>query len=386
MFKGTRRGRAFTVIVATGALSVTLVACGGSNETNNSEDEDATAGTAESEDPEAAEGNVAASLITKDAADPYYIAMIEGAEEKASELGVDLTIGSSRKQGDDQSQIDLIENAIAQGQDGILITPMSIDVNDALKRAREAGLYVIALETPPDPPDIVDITFAADDCLAGEAIGQWVAGKLNGADAVIAELVNPDDSSDPANYCRANGFLVGMGIEVPAQENLTSPTQSGSYSTGAGGNYEFACLETTNGSEEGGRSAMANCLAADPGINVVYTVNEATALGAADALEAAGMTLGEDVIIVSFDGTLAGSQAVQDDVIQATAQRYPRLMASLGLEAIKAVADGEAPPAATSTDGQFFDTGTVLCTDEPQETVTSGVQESAQYCIDNAPG
>ena len=66
---------------------------------------------------------------------------------------------------------------------------MSVNVNDAISKAREAGLYVIALDTPTDPPDVVDITFATDNCLAGEAIGQWAAGKLNGDKAIIAELV-----------------------------------------------------------------------------------------------------------------------------------------------------------------------------------------------------
>ena len=54
--------------------------------------------------------------------------------------------------------------------------------------------------------------------------------------------------------------------------------------------------------------------------------------------------------------------------------------------AIKTVADGGAPPENTSANGQFFDTGVTLCTDDPQDTVTAAPQESAQYCIDNAWG
>ena len=312
--------------------------------------------------------------------------MIEGAEETAAAAGVDLTIGSGSEEGDDQGQIDLIENAIAQGQAGILITPMSVNVNDAISRARDAGLYVIALDTPTDPPDVVDITFATDNCLAGEAIGQWAAGKLNGEKAVIAELVIFDDRVVSVDYCRANGFLTGMGIDVPVLEDMTSPADSGSYTTGAGGEYEIACLEATGANEEGGRKGMENCLAANPDINVVYTINEPTAFGAAVALEAAGKTVGEDAIVVSVDGGLAGVEAVKAGSIQATSQQYPLRMAALGVEAIKTIADGGAPPENTSANGEFFDTGVTLCTDDPMDTVTSAPQESAQYCIDNAWG
>ena len=396
MFKRSRRGKAFTVIAAAGALSVTLAACGGSDDSGSGDsggDDAATEETTEEATEESGGdeggdtgGTVAVSLITKDQTNPFFVAMIEGAEETAAANGVDLTVGSGKEEGDDQGQIDLIENAIAQGQAGILITPMSVNVNDAISRARDAGLYVIALDTPTDPPDVVDITFATDNCLAGEAIGQWAAGKLNGDKAVIAELVIFDDRVVSVDYCRANGFLTGMGIDVPVLEDMTSPADSGSYTTGAGGDYEIACLEATGANEEGGRKGMENCLAANPDINVVYTINEPTAFGAAVALEAAGKTVGEDVIIVSVDGGLAGVEAVKAGSIQATSQQYPLRMASLGVEAIKTIADGGAPPENTSANGEFFDTGVTLCTDDPMDTVTSAPQESAQYCIDNAWG
>jgi fructose transport system substrate-binding protein len=312
--------------------------------------------------------------------------MQEGAKKAADELGVDLTVGSGSEEGDDQGQIDLIENAISQGQAGILITPMSENVNNAISQARDAGLYVIALDTPTDPPDIVDITFATDNCAAGEAIGQWAAGKLDGEKAVIARLVIFDDRQVSVDYCRDNGFLQGMGIDTVDPMIMGDEAESGTYTTGAGGEYEIACLEATGANEEGGRTGMETCLSRNPDINVVYTINEPTAFGAAAALEAAGMTIGEDVIIVSVDGGLAGVEAVQNGQIQATSQQYPLRMAQFGVEAIRAIADGEAPPENTSADGLFFDTGVVLCTDDPQDTVTVTSQETSQFCIDNAWG
>ncbi|MCP3988064.1 MAG: sugar ABC transporter substrate-binding protein [Actinomycetia bacterium] len=359
--------------LASAALALALTSCG--SDDDSADDGDGDGG-----------GEVAVSLITKDSTNPFFVAMQEGAKEAADELGVDLTIGSGSAEGDDQGQIELIEAAIAQGQDGILITPMSVNVNDAIQKARDAGLYVIALDTPTDPPDVVDITFATDNCLAGEAIGQWAAGKLNGEKAVIARLVIFDDRTVSVDYCRDNGFLRGMGIDIKDLTVMGDEDLTGTYSTGAGGDYEIACLEATGANEEGGRTGMETCLSKNSDINVVYTINEPTAFGAAAALDAAGKTIGDDVIVVSVDGGLAGVQAVEGGSIQATSQQYPLRMAKLGVEAIKTIADGGDPPANTSDDGTFYDTGVALCTEDPQDTVSAASQETAQYCIDNAWG
>jgi len=383
------RGRAFAAIAAVGVASVTLAACSsGSTSTESSAAPAASEAAPAASEAAPAEGGgtVAVSLITKDSTNPFFVAMQEGAKEAAAASGVDLTVGSGQAEGDDAGQIALIENAIAQGQAGILITPMSVNVNDAIKKARDAGLYVIALDTPTDPPDVVDITFATDNCLAGEAIGQWAAGKLNGEKATIARLVIFNDRMVSVDYCRDNGFLRGMGIDIKDLTIMGDEEATGKYTTGAGGYYEIVCLEATGANEEGGRKGMETCLSKNPDINVVYTINEPTAFGAAEALKAAGKTIGKDVYIVSVDGGLAGVEAVKAGEIQATSQQYPLLMAKLGVEAIKTIADGGAAPMNTSADGTFFDTGVKLCTEDPQDTVTAAEQWTAQQCIDNAWG
>jgi fructose transport system substrate-binding protein len=390
MINRLTRGRAAAAVAVTGVLAVTLAACSSGSSTSESSaaapEASAAASAAPASSAAASGEKIAVSLITKDSTNPFFVAMQEGAKKAADENGVDLTVGSGKAEGDDQGQIDLIENAIAQGQKGILITPMSVNVNSAIKKARDAGLYVIALDTPPDPPDTVDITFATDNCVAGEAIGQWTAGKLNGDKAIIAQLVIFDDRVVSVDYCRQNGFMKGMGIEVPDIADMNSAAASGKYTTGAGGDYEVACHEATGANQEGGQKGMENCLAKNPDINVVYTINEPTAQGADVALKAAGKTPGKDVYVVSVDGGKAGVQSVVDGDIQATSQQYPLKMAEEGVKAIATVAAGGAPPAPTSADGTFFDTGVTLCTNDPQDTVTVAPQKDAQYCLDNAWG
>ena len=101
--------------------------------------------------------------------------MQKGAKADATKNNVKLTVASGKQEGDDQGQITAIEDAIARGDKGILITPMSTGVNAAIKKARDAGLFVIALDTPPDPANTVDITFATDNREAGKLDGQWAA-------------------------------------------------------------------------------------------------------------------------------------------------------------------------------------------------------------------
>ena len=309
------------------------------------------------------EAAVGVTLITKDSTNPFFVAMQKGAQGDATKNNVKLTVASGKQEGDDQGQITAIEDAIARGDKGILITPMSTGVNAAIKKARDAGLYVIALDTPPDPADTVDITFATDNREAGKLIGQWAAGSLKGETATIALLDLFDDKIVSVDYNRDQGFLEGMGIDVADGKKNGDEAKSGNYS---GGSYTIVCNEASNGAEDGGRSAMEKCLAKNPDINVVYTINEPAAVGANAALEAAG----KKALIVSVDGGCAGVDSVKKGVIGATAQQYPLKMATLGMEAIAKIARGGEKPQ-TSDGLDFFNTGVALVTDQPVDGVES---------------
>ena len=159
-------------------------------------------------------------------------------------------------------------------------------MNSAIKKARDAGLFVIALDTPPDPADTVDITFATDNFKAGKLIGQWAAAQLAGKKATIALLDLFDDKVVSVDYNRDQGFLTGMGIDPPRRRRRTA-TRPRPAPTAAAPTRSSA-TRPTQGAEDGGRTAMENCLTKNPDINVVYTINEPAAAGAYDALKAAG--------------------------------------------------------------------------------------------------
>lgn len=299
--------------------------------------------------------DISACLIVKTDTNPFFVKMKEGAQAKADELGIDLMMLAGREEGDNEGQVMAMESCIASGVDGILLAPTdSGAIVDTVKMARDNGILVIAIDTPLDPTEAADATFATDNFEAGRLIGAWAKAQLGeaAADAKIAYL-DLLPSQPRQDVARDQGFMTGFGIDVGDITRIGDETDP-----------RNVCHDTTNGNPEGGREAMENCLQVDPGINVVYTINEPSAAGAYEALRAVGRE--EDVMIVSVDGGCPGVTNVAEGVIGATAQQYPQLMATLGIEAIKTFAEtGEKPGTTEGLD--FFDTGAVLVTDEPVE-------------------
>jgi fructose transport system substrate-binding protein len=362
-----RGRRLFSAVALASAAALTLAACGGDTGTPGGE---ATGGDGGGEE-------VAVTLITKTSTNPFFIAMQKGAEEAGKANNVTITTAAGKEDGDETTQIQAIEAAVARGDKGILITPATEGVNPAIEQARSAGLYVIALDTPPDPPDVVDITFATDNFKAGELIGKWAAGTLNGEKATIALLDLFNDKVASVDYNRDQGFLTGMGIDTKDKRKNGDEDKTGKYTGGKGGDYEIICNEPTNGATDQGKTAMETCLAKSKNINLVYSINEPSGVGAAEALQAAGVK----ATIVSVDGGCdPGITSVKSGVIGATSQQYPLDMAKLGVEAIaKKVRENVDPQVTPGLD--FYDTGVKLVTDKPVDGVESiDTTEGGELC------
>ena len=306
-----------------------------------------------------AQDDVLIGLVTKTDNNPFFVKMRQGAEAKAAELGVTLQSFAGKSDGDNDSQVAAVENLIAAGATGILITPSdTVAIVPTIERAREAGILVIALDTALDPIDAADATFATDNFKAGELIGMWAAKTLGdgAADAKIAFL-DALENQPTTDMLRDQGFMQGFGIDIMDPKRYGEETD-----------VRIAGHQWGEGAEEGGRTGMENLLQKEPGINVVYTINEPTAVGAYEALKAAGRQ--DDVLMTSVDGGCPGVQNVRDGVIGATSMQFPLLMASLGVEAVVEFAKTGKKP--EPTPGlEFFDTGVELITDSPVEGVES---------------
>lgn len=321
---------------------------------------------------------VGVTLIVKTTTNPFFVSMEDTAKAAAAKNGVKLTLAAGKKDGDAASQIQAIEDSISRGDKGILITPTDATVNSAIKKARAAGLYVIALDTPPDPANTVDITFATNNFEAGVAIGKWTAGQLDGKPAVIALIDLFSNQVASVDYNRDQGFLTGLGIDTKDKTKNGDEAKTGSYTGGKGGTYTIAGNQASNGNEADGRTAMETLLSKNPDINVVYSINEPAGYGAYQALKAAGKE--KDVLIVSVDGGCTGVGEVKDGILGATSQQYPGQMASRGMEAIvKLAKSGTKPSVSTGLD--FFDTGSKLVTDKPVEGLPSiSTADAAKIC------
>ncbi|GAA2570659.1 MULTISPECIES: sugar ABC transporter substrate-binding protein [Streptomyces] len=324
---------------ATGVAALTLTACG-----SGSGSDSASSGS----------GSVKVGLITKTDTNPFFVKMKEGAERAAKENGAELSTAAGKFDGDNAGQVTAIENMVASGVRGILITPSdSKAIVPAIEKAKAKGVMVIALDTPTDPESAVDALFATDNFKAGELIGEYAKAAMKGKTAKIATLDLAPGVS--VGVQRHDGFLKGFGIDDK--------------------DPSVVCSQDTGGDQAKGQTAMENCLQKEPGINVVYTINEPAALGAYTALKAKGRE--KDVLIVSVDGGCTGTQAVKDGKISATSQQYPLKMAAEGVKAVVAYAkDGKKASG-------YTDTGVTLITDKAQDGVTS---KDTAYGLENCWG
>jgi fructose transport system substrate-binding protein len=177
----------------------------------------------------AAAQDVTACLITKTDTNPFFVKMKEGAQAKAAELGVTLKTFAGKVDGDHDSQVAAIEACIADGAKGILIAASDTKaIVDQVKKAQAAGMVVIALDTPLDPADAADATFATDNFEAGKLIGAWARATLGdkAADARIGFL-NLTPSQPTVDVLRNQGFMTGFGIDTADVNNVGSYSMRG---------------------------------------------------------------------------------------------------------------------------------------------------------------
>ena len=290
-------------------------------------------------------------LITKTETNPFFVKMREGAQAKANELGLQLLTAAGSFDGDNEAQVTAIENMVNAGAAGILLVPSdSSAIVPSVQRARDQGVVVIALDTPLNPQDASDALFATDNFRAGQLIGEYAKAVMGDTTPVVATLdLNPGIT---VGTLRHNGFMAGYGladVTADSSDQVNSP--------------EVVCSQDTQGDQTKGQTAMENCLTSNPDINLVYTINEPAAFGAATAIRNAG--LADQITVVSVDGGCAGVRGVQDGQIAATSQQYPLEMASLGVEAISEFVQSGTKPSG------YTDTGVTLITDNPVDGVES---------------
>jgi fructose transport system substrate-binding protein len=289
---------------------------------------------------------VTVGLIVKRNTNPYWVTMKDTAQDTASDNNVKLLTAAGTSDIDNASQVAAIRRMTAEGAKGIMIAPANpTAIVPAITQARRQGVTVVAVDTPTKPLAAVNALYATNNFEAGRLIGRYAKAKAiqRGITPRIAMLdLAPGITSGDLRH---RGFLAGFGIRD--------------------GDPQIVGRAYTLGETLRAADAMRQLLRQHPGINVVYTVNEPAAFGAADALKAAGRSQ-DSVILVSVDG---GCDAIKNFVrpgtIDATAQQYPDNMARLGVDTVAAALRGGPKPSG------YRNTGVELITGDPAKGVAS---------------
>ena len=155
---------------------------------------------------------VSVGLIVKRNTNPFWVTMNDTAEATADDDNVKLLTAAGKSDIDNDSQVAALARMTAEGAKGIMITPAdSKAIVPAIEKARQAGVTVIALDTPTEPESAVDALFATNNEQAGELIGRYAKAKASerGIEPRIAMLdLSPGITS---GELRRRGFLKGGG-------------------------------------------------------------------------------------------------------------------------------------------------------------------------------
>jgi fructose transport system substrate-binding protein len=281
-------------------------------------------------------GEILIGLVTKTEVNPYFVKLREAATAQAEKQGAKLIARFGKFDGDNEGQVAAVEALMSAGVKGILITPNnSTGMLGVIKKAREKGIIVIALDTATDPADAVDATLATDNFEAGLLQGKYARKALGSKAPKLAMLDGTPGGT--VDVQRHDGFLKGFGLKE--------------------GDPAIVAKQNTHGAQDEGQTAMENLLTAHPDINVVYTINEPAAEGAYAAIKARGKL--KDIVLTSIDGGRLGVQYVKAGKIAATVMQFPKIMATRGVDYVVDYAKTGKKPSG------FINTGASLITDKP---------------------
>lgn len=286
------------------AMTLGMVSGCGNSGTDGSQDSDAST--------DSTDGAYKIALIQQHQTNAFQIAVSEAAEEKAEEMGADLTILSADQ--DAATQISQIEQCVSEGYDAILFEPVDPDgLCDAAKSAADAGVVVINIISACTDWENYGISAVSygDNVKAGETEMQHVADLLGGK-GNIAILTGP--SGDSGGLQRMEGYE-NVLKNYPDMVQVVSPADC---------QWDTASAQAT----------VESWLSAYD-LDAIICENDGMAVGAGNA---AGANSG--IIITGVDGTPDGFEAIKDGRITGTVSQNGGAMAANAIEAAVTLLSG----------------------------------------------
>ena len=267
------------------------------------------------------------ALITMDSIDQHWVTLNEGAQAKASELGVTVTFMSPNTK-DDAQQIECVNNAVAGGYNAIMVAANGPDaISSALREAKEAGIKVVYVDSPANVE--AEATFSTDNKAAGKTAGEEMIKALQAAGVTEGSI--------------------GI-VNVNAATDSTVQREAGFREAFEGTAYTL--LETQYGEGDAAKSQSIAENYITQGVVGIFGCNEGSTTGTGNAIKASGTA----VVVVGFDKSDAILGLIQDGYLLATMAQNPDVMGSMGVEACVKVLNGE------SLGGEVVDTGVSVLT------------------------
>jgi ribose transport system substrate-binding protein len=265
------------------------------------------------------------ALVLKTLNNPFFVDMETGAREAAKTLGVNLIVQGAERDLDVDKQMQIMENLIQRSVDALCIVPAgSQEIIPAILKANKARIPVLNIDSRVDMKALkeaggeIEIFIGSDNYDGGRVIGNYLVKILNGKGKIgILEGVPGQE----AGVQRLEGFLSVIN-NAPGVKILSSQTA----------NWEMSQ----------GYDVFQNMMQAHQDIEALFSENDNMALGAIEAISAAGRT--GDILVLGFDAIDDAKKAIKNGTMEATIAQSPALMGKLALEyAVKAIAGNNIP-------------------------------------------
>src|SRR6516164_11089268 len=244
---------------------------------------------------------------------PFYIAMLKGIRARAQELGWDVATVSANE--DKLKQINGVQDLVARGVKGILISPIdAVGVNAAYDAAAAAKIPIVSVARGSVSPNQT-IHVAMDEKQIGRDIAEWTAKKLGGK-GQVAMLLGP--SGAPTFKNLADGYT-----EVMAKYP------------------DIKIVFKSDGplTRERGVKQTEDALVANPDLAAIYTANDDVALGAMQAVNAAGRK--GKTLVTGMNGVAPALRAVKEGDLAMTVELNPVEWGRLGVDVLNTYLKGD---------------------------------------------
>ncbi len=271
-------------------------------------------------------GGPRVALVLKTLNSPFFIEMQRGAEEAARRLGIVLTVQAAEREVDVDKQMQIIENLIQTGIKALCVTPSgSREIVPAIVKANQARIPVVVVDTKVDAEAAsqagarIDTFVGSDNYEGGRIAGRHLA-ELTGGKARVAVLEG-----------------------IPGHETGDSRLRGFRDSLKDAPGIRIAASQTANWERDQGFTVFQNMLQAHPEIDALFACNDMMALGAVEAIAAAGRS--GRIRIVGFDAVEDARKAIESGAMAASVAQSPADMGRIAVESAAKLVAGERVPA-----------------------------------------